>query len=53
MFNNATDLFKKLIISDESWVYSYDMETKAQSSYKDYKVALDSPIRDCVFVAMS
>ena len=26
------DLLKKVITSDESWVYGYDIETKAQSS---------------------
>ena len=31
-FNNNPDLLKKDITSDESWVYGYDVETKAQSS---------------------
>ena len=33
MFNYDPDLLKKVITSDESWVYSYgyDIETKAQS----------------------
>ena len=31
-FNDDTDLFKKFITCDESWVYGYDTETKAQSS---------------------
>ena len=31
-FNDDPDLFKKLITGDESWVYGYDIETKAQSS---------------------
>ena len=32
MFNSDKDLHKKLITSDESWVYGYDIETKAQLS---------------------
>ena len=31
-FNDDPDLLKKLITGDESWVYGYDIETKAQSS---------------------
>ena len=31
-FNDDPDLLKKVITSDESWVYSYDIETKDQSS---------------------
>ena len=31
-FNNDTDLLKMVITGDESWVYGYDIETKAQSS---------------------
>ena len=31
MFNNDPDLLKKVITGDESWVYGYDIETKAQS----------------------
>ena len=31
-FNDDPDLLKKLIIGNESWVYGYDIETKAQSS---------------------
>ena len=31
-FNNDPDLLKKIIIGDESWVYGYDIETKAQST---------------------
>ena len=31
-FNDKPDLLKKLITGDESWVYGYDFETKAQSS---------------------
>ena len=30
--NDDPDLFKKLITSDESWMYSYDIETETQSS---------------------
>ena len=30
--NNESDFLKKVITGDESWVYSYDLETKAQSS---------------------
>ena len=30
-FNNDPDLLKKFITGDESWVYGYDIETKAQS----------------------
>ena len=30
-FNDDTDLLKKVITCDESWVYGYDIETKAQS----------------------
>ena len=32
MFNDDPDLLKKAITGDESWVYSYGIETKAQSS---------------------
>ena len=31
-FNNDPDLLQKTITADESWVYGYDIETKAQSS---------------------
>ena len=31
-FNGDSDLLKKVISGDESWVYGYDIETKAQSS---------------------
>ena len=31
-FNEDSDLFKKVLTGDESWVYSCDIETKAQSS---------------------
>ena len=31
-FNDDTDLLKKLITGDESWVYGYDIEIKVQSS---------------------
>ena len=31
-FSDDPDLLKKGITSDESWVYGYDIETKAQSS---------------------
>ena len=31
-FNNGPDLSKKVIKGDESWVYGYDIETKAQLS---------------------
>ena len=30
-FNDDPDLFKKVITGDESWVYGYDIEIKAQS----------------------
>ena len=30
--NDDPDLLKKVISGDESWVYGYDVETKAQSS---------------------
>ena len=29
-FNNDPDLLKRVITTDESWVYGYDIETKAQ-----------------------
>ena len=29
-FNDDSDLFKKVKTVDESWVYSYDIETKAK-----------------------
>ena len=29
-FNDNQDLFKKAITGDQSWVYGYDIETKAQ-----------------------
>ena len=32
MFNDDPDLFKKIMTGNESWVYGYDIETKAQSS---------------------
>ena len=32
MFNNEPDLLKKVITGDESWLFGYDIETKAQSS---------------------
>ena len=31
-FNDATDLLKKIIIGDESWVYGYYIDTKDQPS---------------------
>ena len=31
-FNDVPDLLKKVITGDKLWVYSYDIETKAQSS---------------------
>ena len=31
-FNDDSDLLKKVITGDESWVYRYDIEIKAQSS---------------------
>ena len=31
MFNDDPDLLKKVITGDESWVYGYDIETKAKS----------------------
>ena len=30
--NDDPDLLKKVITGDQSWVYGYDIETKAQSS---------------------
>ena len=30
-FNDDPDLLKRVITSDEAWVYGYDIETKAQS----------------------
>ena len=30
--NDKPEYLKKIITGDESWVYSYDIETKAQSS---------------------
>ena len=30
-FNDDPDLLKKVITGDESWLYGYDIETKAQS----------------------
>ena len=30
--NDDPDLLKRVITGDESWVYSYDIETKVQSS---------------------
>ena len=32
MFNGNTDLLKKVITHDKSWVYGYDIETKVQTS---------------------
>ena len=32
MFNDDSDLLKKVITGDESWVYGYDIETKTQLS---------------------
>ena len=32
MFNDNPDLLKKVITGDESWVYGYDIEIKAQLS---------------------
>ena len=34
--NDDQDLLKKIITCDESWVYGYDIETKAQSSQQKY-----------------
>ena len=31
-FNDNPDLLKKVVTTDESWVYGYDIEPKAQSS---------------------
>ena len=31
-FNEDPDLLKKIMTANESWVYGYDIETKAQSS---------------------
>ena len=31
-FNNDPDLLKKVITAGESWLYGYDIESKAQSS---------------------
>ena len=31
-FNDNPDLLKKIITGNESWVYGYDIESKAQSS---------------------
>ena len=31
-FNNDPDLLKRVITSDESWVYGYDIKIKGQSS---------------------
>ena len=31
-FTDDTDLLKKIITGDESWVHGYDIETKAKSS---------------------
>ena len=33
MLNNDSDLLKKIMTGDESWVYGYDIQTKAQSSH--------------------
>ena len=33
-FNNDPNLLKKVIANDESWVYGYDIETKASSQWK-------------------
>ena len=35
-FNNDSDLLKKVIAGGESWVYGYDIETKAQSSQRKH-----------------
>ena len=32
IFNDDPNLLKKLITSDESWMYGYDIETKVQTS---------------------
>ena len=37
-FNDNSDLFKKATTSDESWVYGYDSETKAQSFQRKHPV---------------
>ena len=31
-FNDDANLFKNVLTGDDSWVYGYDIETKAQSS---------------------
>ena len=31
-FNDDTDLLKKFVTDDESWVYGYHIETKTHSS---------------------
>ena len=31
-FNDGSDLLKKVVTGDESWVYGYDIETETQSS---------------------
>ena len=31
MFKDDSDFLKKVITADESWVYGYDIETKAKS----------------------
>ena len=33
-FNDNPDLLKKIITGDESWVYGYNIETKAKSSQR-------------------
>ena len=33
-FNDDSDLLKKVITADESWLYRYDINTKAQSSQR-------------------
>lgn len=30
--NNDADFLKRVITRDETWIYGYDVETKAQSS---------------------
>ena len=31
-FNDGPDFLKNVVTGDESWVYGYDIETKAQSA---------------------
>ena len=43
-FSDDSDLLKKVITGDKSWVYGYDIETKAQSSRVCYDWGVERKI---------